>query len=116
MITTTTFSDFSKIAKEKYLVPIHRQLLADTETPVSVFAKLRPYFQYPFLLESVEGGEKLARYSFIGWENSANFIASGNKWKLNILNNNWKDWLTIDKSSSTKDALKTLLKKVKIIF
>ena len=48
MIKTTTFSEFSKIAKENYLVPIHKQLLADTETPVSVFAKLRPYFKYPF--------------------------------------------------------------------
>src|SRR5690606_10677102 len=41
-------------------------LLADTLTPVSVFLKLRQSGKMPFLLESVEGGEKLARYSFMG--------------------------------------------------
>lgn len=47
------------------LVPVYREYLADMETPISVFKKLRR--QGPcFLLESVEGGEHLARYSFIG--------------------------------------------------
>jgi anthranilate synthase component 1 len=47
------------------LVPIYREVTADLETPVSAFLKVRQG-PYSFLLESVEGGERLARYSFIG--------------------------------------------------
>jgi anthranilate synthase component 1 len=47
------------------LVPVVRERLADLETPVSAFAKLRP-LGGAYLLESVEGGERMGRYSFIG--------------------------------------------------
>ena len=50
---------------EGNLVPIYREVAADLETPVSAYLKLREG-PYSFLLESVEGGERLARYSFIG--------------------------------------------------
>jgi anthranilate synthase component 1 len=48
------------------LVPVYRTLLADLETPVSVYLKLTRARQPAFLLESVEGGEHVGRYSFIG--------------------------------------------------
>ncbi len=60
-----TREEFSKLAERGNLVPIYRELLADLETPVSVYLKLRGETE-SFLLESVEGGEQLARYSFIG--------------------------------------------------
>ena len=47
--------------------PIYREVLADLETPVSAFLKVKRG-EYSFLLESVEGGERPARYSFIGTE------------------------------------------------
>ena len=47
-------------------VPVYRSLLADLETPVSVYMKLKQAGQPAFLLESVEGGEQVGRYSFIG--------------------------------------------------
>ncbi|MEX2573430.1 MAG: chorismate-binding protein, partial [Balneolaceae bacterium] len=47
-------------------IPVSRRMLADVLTPVSVFLSLREQAEYPFLLESVEGGEQLARYSFLG--------------------------------------------------
>jgi anthranilate synthase component 1 len=47
------------------VVPVYREVMADLETPVSAFLKVRQG-PYSFLLESVEGGERLARYSFIG--------------------------------------------------
>ena len=50
---------------EGNLVPVYREVTADLETPVSAFLKVR-HGKYAFLLESVEGGERLARYSFIG--------------------------------------------------
>lgn len=56
-----------RIASQGNLVPIYREINADLETPVTAYLKVarRPY---SFLLESAEGGERLARYSFIGTE------------------------------------------------
>src|SRR5881397_731486 len=51
--------------KARKLVPVLRERLADLETPVSAFAKLRP-LGGAFLLESAEGGERMGRFSFIG--------------------------------------------------
>ncbi len=48
------------------LVPVYRKLLADLETPVSVYLKLAQFSDSSFLLESVEGGEQVGRYSFLG--------------------------------------------------
>lgn len=48
------------------LLPVHRTLLADLETPVSVFWKLLQTGTHAFMLESVEGGEQVGRYSFLG--------------------------------------------------
>ncbi len=48
------------------LVPVYRTLLADLETPVSVYMKLAQTGSVSFLLESVEGGERVGRYSFLG--------------------------------------------------
>src|SRR6476661_2617852 len=47
-------------------VPIFREVLADLETPVSAYLKVVGHERQGFLLESVEGGERVARYSFIG--------------------------------------------------
>ncbi|QPC80766.1 anthranilate synthase component I [Phototrophicus methaneseepsis] len=52
--------------KQGDLVPVYRTLLADLETPVSVYMKLTQDGHPAFLLESVEGGERVGRYSFIG--------------------------------------------------
>ncbi len=57
---------FSELSKKYTAVPVYRRLLADVLTPVSLFLNIREGGEYPFLLESVEGGEQLARYSFIG--------------------------------------------------
>ena len=47
-------------------VAVYREILADMETPVSVYRKISHGSPFSFLLESVEGGERLARYSFLG--------------------------------------------------
>ncbi len=57
---------FLTLSKKYTAVPVFRRLLADVLTPVSLFMNIREGAEYPFLLESVEGGEQLARYSFIG--------------------------------------------------
>ncbi len=62
-----TLDEAKELAKRGIgnLVPIYREVTADLETPVSAFLKVRTG-KYSFLLESVEGGERMARYSFIG--------------------------------------------------
>ncbi len=62
-----TLEEVKKLSKEGNLVPVYREIVADLETPVSAFLKINRG-GYSFLLESVEGGERLARYSFIGTE------------------------------------------------
>ena len=69
-------STFRELAQQGNLVPVWCEILADLETPVSAFLKLRaaqPKAQ-AFLLESVEGGESLARYSFLGIDPRAEII------------------------------------------
>jgi anthranilate synthase component 1 len=57
--------EFRKLAEKGNLIPVYKEILADMETPVSAFRKIDDG-RYSFLLESVEGGEKWARYSFLG--------------------------------------------------
>ncbi|HAS52797.1 MAG TPA: anthranilate synthase component I, partial [Nitrospiraceae bacterium] len=60
-----TLEEFREKAKQGNLIPVHREILADMETPVSAFRKIDDG-RNAFLLESMEGGEKWARYSFLG--------------------------------------------------
>ena len=62
-----TLEEVKKLGKEGNLIPVYREIVADLETPVSAFLKINRG-GYSFLLESVEGGQRLARYSFIGTE------------------------------------------------
>ena len=63
---------FLEQAKKGNLVPVWKEILADQETPVSAYERVRTYLRkrehasHTYLLESVEGGEKVGRYSFIG--------------------------------------------------
>jgi anthranilate synthase component I len=59
--------EVKKRSSEGNLIPVYREIVADLETPVSAFLKIHPG-GCSFLLESVEGGQRLARYSFIGTE------------------------------------------------
>lgn len=56
---------FAQLARRGNLIPVYREILADMETPVSAFRKIDDN-RSAFLLESIEGGEKWARYSFLG--------------------------------------------------
>ena len=65
MQVTPTREEFLRLSRQGNVVPVRADLLADLETPVSAYAKLRGTGP-AFLLESVEGGENVSRYSFIG--------------------------------------------------
>jgi anthranilate synthase component I len=75
-----TFEKFAEIFtnKDYQYIPIQAEFITDSETPVTVFTKLSEGTGR-FLLESVERGEQVGRYSFIGWNPLVTFKASGNR-------------------------------------
>src|SRR5215467_15728994 len=60
-----SLQEFVRLASQGNLIPVTRRLLADIETPLSAYRKIRGPGE-SFLFESVEGGEHLGRYSFVG--------------------------------------------------
>ena len=62
----TTFDEFVQLSQRGTFVPVYREIMADLLTPVSAFLKIAEHSDYAFLLESVEGGEQVGRYSFLG--------------------------------------------------
>ena len=59
---------FKNLASEAGLVPVYREIVADLDTPLTIFAKVAANDSHAFLFESLEGGEKWGRYSFIGFD------------------------------------------------
>ncbi|HYR56706.1 MAG TPA: hypothetical protein VEM39_11330, partial [Myxococcaceae bacterium] len=59
------YPEFARLTAQGNLIPVYREIRGDTETPVSAFLKL-PAPSHAFLLESVEGGERWGRYSYLG--------------------------------------------------
>lgn len=74
---TPTRDEFRRLAAHGNLIPVCRDILADMETPASAFKRLSDQ-PGAFLLESVEGGERMARYSFLGANPRLVFRARGN--------------------------------------
>jgi anthranilate synthase component 1 len=62
----TSFEEFKELAQRGTFVPVCKEIVADLLTPVSAFLKIAEHSDYAFLLESVEGGEHVGRYSFLG--------------------------------------------------
>jgi anthranilate synthase component I len=62
----TTFDEFVELTRRGTFVPVVKEIIADLLTPVSAFLKIAEHSDYAFLFESVEGGEQVARYSFLG--------------------------------------------------
>ncbi len=62
----TSFETFKDLALRGTFVPVCKEIVADLLTPVSAFLKIAEHADYAFLLESVEGGEHVGRYSFLG--------------------------------------------------
>jgi anthranilate synthase component 1 len=72
------FDTFSDMARQGNLIPVYREILGDLETPVSAYKKLRGN-GCSFLLESVEGGEKWGRFSFLGLNPALMFQVQGER-------------------------------------
>ena len=65
-MSITSFETFRELAGRGTFVPVCKEILADLLTPLSAFLKVAEHADYAFLFESVEGGEQVARYSFLG--------------------------------------------------
>ncbi len=73
-----TLEEFKEKSKQGNLIPVYKEVLADLDTPVSAYMKMCGG-EYSFLLESVEGGEKWARYCFLGFDPSVIISIKGNE-------------------------------------
>lgn len=67
-MNTQTFEEVEKLMNDYSMIPICKEIYADVITPISLLRKMEAFDKNFFLLESVEGGEKWARYSFLGYE------------------------------------------------
>jgi len=77
-----SLEEAKKLASQGNIIPVCRRILADTETPVSVWLKLFKDEPCSFLLESVTGGDKVARYSFIGGKPFLTFKSNRLAWEV----------------------------------
>jgi anthranilate synthase component 1 len=102
--------EFVELAKKGNLIPVYRDILTDFETPLSAFTKIDKS-DYSFLLESVEGGERLARYSILGSDPS--LIFSSKLGKITLTEG------TVSRSFASKidpiDELKKILNRYKFV-
>jgi anthranilate synthase component I len=77
-----TFKEVEKAASTANVIPVCKTILADTETPLTVWMKLFRNEKYNFILESVSGEDHIARYSFIGGNPFMTFSAKGDTWEV----------------------------------
>lgn len=78
-ISLPSARDFLKLSRTHSLVPVYRTVTADLETPVSAFLRIAAEEPEAFLLESVEGGEHVGRYTFIGIQPYKRMVARGRR-------------------------------------
>jgi anthranilate synthase component I len=99
---------FKDLAARGNLVPVWTELLADLETPVSAYARVRDVLRsedkasHSYLLESVEGGEKIGRYSFIGGKPRAIIRAYGRRAEIEAPGRDTVVWDDIDPLAAVK--------------
>ncbi len=99
-----TPEEFIRKSRQGNLIPVYREILADMETPVSAFLKIRDG-HYGYLLESVEGGEKWARYSFLGSRPS--LVIKGTNEELNLIRGKQTDRIKV--KTDPLETVKTIM-------
>ncbi len=100
-----SLEEFKQKAKSGNLIPVYKEILADLDTPVSAYLKISGG-DYSFLLESIEGGEKWARYCFLGCDPAV--IVSTKGRTLTVTENGKREESEI-KSGSPLSAVKKIL-------
>jgi anthranilate synthase component 1 len=102
-----SFDEFAALARDHTLVPVYRRLTADTLTPVSAFCKLQEG-DWSFLFESVVGGERVGRYSFLGAGPFRTFEARGTGVRIRDGAGPWAEFDTAVAAADAPDPLRLL--------
>jgi anthranilate synthase component 1 len=84
-----SLSDFERLAQQGNTIPVYRELLGDSLTPVTAFAAIAEESPHAFLLESVVGGEKIARYSFLAAHPRKTFEATRDRVSIEGPSDHW---------------------------
>ena len=112
----TTFEEFRALCARGNVIPVHETLSAGAETPTSAYRKIRSHSPYSFLLESVEGGEHLARYSFVGFNPFMKFTIEKEKFSVEALHDDVHVLPTlVDANDHPLTALKKLFEHIKTV-
>ena len=107
-----SLNEFLRLTKKGNVIPVYREINADLDTPVSAFLKIRKS-DYAFLLESVEGQEKIARYSFLGSEPALVFKSKGRK--IEIIKPQRKSASRFVTEETPLDEIKKIMKDFKAV-
>lgn len=91
-----TYEEFLTLVGEGTVVPVIKRVMADLLTPVAAYLKLERLSEFSFLLESIEGGEKVARYSFLGFDPEIIVRSRGGK-------------VTIEREGATEETSEPML-------
>jgi anthranilate synthase component 1 len=105
-----TKEEFIRKSRQGNLIPVYKEILADLETPVSAMKKMFES-DFAFLLDSVEGGEKIGRYSFLGADPSILFKSKNKEVDL-IYRNNEE---TFEARGSPLDVLRDVMSRYKLV-
>src|SRR5579863_1386503 len=97
------YETFMELAKQGNLIPVTRRILADFETPLSAYNKIRGQGE-SFLFESVEGGEHLGRYSFVGCNPRAVVRQTGNQVEV-LENGKVVETIPVSREAKLGDAI-----------
>ncbi len=101
-----TLDEFQKLTEQGNLIPVNRRILADFETPLSAYQKIRGQGE-SFLFESVEGGEHIGRYSFVGCNPRSVIRQNGNRVEV-LENGKVIETFTVGKGGEVRDGLEVI--------
>jgi len=102
---------FSRLLETSRLIPVYTEIVADLDTPLTLFAKVAENHKHIFLFESMEGGEKWGRYSFIGFDPLLTFVSRDDSVVITEMTDNGP----VERSSRENPltALRTLVAELK---
>ncbi len=99
-----SLSEFRSLAQKGNIIPVYKEIAADLETPVSAFLKVCGDGPDSFLLESVEKGERMGRYSFLGTDPMQVYTSFGSKGKIR-----YREGITTEGEGSPYQVLEQLM-------
>ncbi len=107
--------NFLKLTKKGNLIPVYKEILGDVHTPVSAYYQLAQKAKYSFLLESVEGEEKIAQFSFLAKDPELIIQAKNNKIKITTVTNGKNRTAELAVKDTPLDCIRDVLKKYRFV-